>query len=72
MKANSMRELWLSRSRTIANAWVDQEELLVAKNKRQYEEIHSRIYKIPTEQSTTHEDRRTSSNRDTLKTIVGN
>jgi len=39
--------------RTIMDTQVNQEELLVARSQRRYQEIHSRIYKIPAEQDTT-------------------
>ena len=59
MRVNSIREPWSSRyetSRTTANAQVNQEKLLVVRDKRQYQEIHSRMYKMPIEQSIVHEE----------------
>jgi len=45
----------------------------VAKNKRRYQEIYLTIYKIPTKQSTTHEESgRISSIRNIKRTIARN
>jgi len=51
-RANPTRKLWSSRysiPRITKNAWVNQEKLLVTRDKKWYQEICSRIYKIPTE-----------------------
>jgi len=42
--------------RTTTDAQVNQEKLLVARNQRRYQEIHSRIYKVLVEQDTTYEE----------------
>ena len=60
-------------SRIIKDAQINQEELLVAKNMKQHQEIHLKILKMSVEQSTTYkESERTSSIEDTLRTMVGN
>ena len=44
IRADPTRKLWTSRykiHRTTKNTWVDQEELLVAENKKWYQEIYS-------------------------------
>ena len=40
-------------SRTVKNVGIDQEKLLVARNQRRCQEIHSRMFQMLTEQSTT-------------------
>ena len=76
MRADPIRKSWSSRcriSRIRANTWVHQEELLVARDKRQYQEIYLRIYQVLTKQSTTHEEsRRTSSIGNTGRIMAGN
>ena len=59
MRANLIRKLQSSRykiSRMTKNSWVDQKELLVARNKRWYQKIYLRIYEMPTKQSIIHEE----------------
>jgi len=50
-RANPARKLQSSRYRTFRitkNAWVNQEELLVARNQKQHQEICSRMHQMPT------------------------
>jgi len=55
------------------NAQVNQEELLVARNKKRYQEICLRIHQVSTEQSATHEEsRRTLSTGNIGRTMVRN
>ena len=59
IRTNSIGEPWPSRydtSRTAANAQVNQEKLLVARDKKWYQEICSKIYKMPTKQSVTYKE----------------
>ena len=59
MRANFTGKLWSSKcgtSRTTVNAWVNQEILLVARDKKWYQEICSRMHQVLTEQSVTHEE----------------
>ena len=52
-------------------AQVNQEELLVARHKKQYQEICAGMYKMPTEQDTTHEEnQRTTPIGNSRRTIV--
>jgi len=53
-----MEELWTSRHKIFKitkNTWVSQEKLLMARNKKWYQKICSKIYEISTKQSTAHE-----------------
>jgi len=55
------------------NAWINQEKLLVAKDKKQYQEICTRLYWVLIEQSETHEEsRKTLFMRNTGRTMAGN
>ena len=76
IRANPIRKSQTSRcktSRTTTNAWVNQEKLLVARNQEWYQEVYSKIYQMPTEQSTVHEkSRRTPSIGNTRRTLVRN
>lgn len=48
-------------------------KLLVAKNMKLYQEVYSEMLKMPTKQSTAHEEsRRTSPTENTSRTMVGN
>ena len=72
IRANSTRKPWSNRCKTpkiTTNAWVNQKKLLVARNQRRYQEIYSKIYEMPTKQSSTYEEsRRTLSIRNTRRT----
>ena len=55
------------------NAWINQEKLLVAKDKKQYQEICTRMYQVLIEQSETHEEsRKILFIRNTGRTMAGN
>ena len=55
------------------NDGADQKKLLVARNKEQRQEIHSRMLQMPTKQSTTHEKGwRITFFKDTRRTIARN
>ena len=56
-----MRELWSCKyqpSRTVKNVGIDQMKLLVARNQGRCQEICSRMFQIPTKQSTTPKENR--------------
>ena len=59
MRESFMRKLQSSKhktSRTTKDAQVNQEELLVARDKRIYQKIYSRIHKMLAEQSLAYEE----------------
>jgi len=58
-------------SRIIVHAQVNQEELLVARNKKQHQEVYVRIHKMPIEQSIIYEEsQRTIPIRNTRRTMA--
>ena len=55
------------------NAWINQGKLLVAKDKKQCQEIYTRMYEVSIEQSETYEEsRKTPFIENTERTMVGN
>ena len=58
---NSSRKLWTSRHRvscTIPNNGIDQEKLLVARNKKQCEKLHLEMFQVSAKQGVTYEEGR--------------
>jgi len=76
MRPNPTRKSQANRYKTFritTNAQVNQEKLLVARNQERYQEICSRIYQMPTGQSTAYEkSKRTPSTRNTRRTLTRN
>ena len=59
MRANSTRKSWFYRfgtSKTATHTWVNQEKLLVARDKKQCQEICAKIYKMPIKQGVTYKE----------------
>jgi len=75
-RANPIRKLQTSRykiSKRTKNVWINQKELLVAKNQEWYQEICLRMHQMLAEQSIAYEkSRRTSSTRNTRRILVEN
>ena len=76
MLNNQRIQPWSSRCETFRitmNAWINQEKLLVAKDKKQYQEICTRMYQVLIEQNETHEEsRKILFIRNTGRTMAGN
>ena len=71
MRKSQFYRHWLPR--IVKNVGIDQMKLLMARNQGRCQEIHSRIFQMPTEQSATPKDsKRITPIRNTTRTLAGN